>query len=385
MSVLRLYLRPGWPDSEPGLPWALLGSQGQCLQQGDGSPSAWPRADQLELVLPGGSTLFTAVALPPGRELKPAVIGYALEEQLANDPAANLYAVGGKLADGRRSVAVCEAAPVRRAVAMLRQLGRLADRIVPEETLLPLPDAGQWVLAAQPHGWLLRSGLDEAGFLPAASAAVLLPRLAATAPPAGVLLLGERPAGLPEQWPVQQGEAWQWQHGRAVGVNFAHGELAADRQWRALAPTLRRAGVIVAAVVLAQTLLACGQWGWYAWQKKSLQQQIRQQVQPWAPQAVAGSSALPMLRAVDRLRVSRGLPARDDMVTAMAQLAEVNRGQLKLVSLRYDSGRLAFQAPALTTEQAQAWQAQLAARQWLLSSSQNEQGQREWVLTREPA
>jgi general secretion pathway protein L len=168
-------------------------------------------------------------------------------------------------------------------------------------------------------------------------------------------------------------------------VSFAHGELAADRQWRALAPTLRRAGVIVAAVVLAQTLLACGQWGWYAWQKKSLQQQIRQQIQPWAPQAVAGSSALPMLRAVDRLRVSRGLPARDDMVTAMAQLAEVNRGQLKLVSLRYDSGRLAFQAPALTTEQAQAWQAQLAARQWLLSSSQNEQGQREWVLTREPA
>ena len=385
MSVLRLYLRPGWPDSEPGLPWALLGSQGQCLQQGDGSPSAWPRADQLELVLPAGSTLFTAVTLPPGRELKPAVIGYALEEQLANDPAANLYAVGGKLADGRRSVAVCEAAPVRRAVAMLRQLGRLADRIVAEETLLPLPDAGQWVLAVQPQGWLLRRGLDEASFLPAASAALLLPRLAATAPPAVVLLLGERPAGLPEQWPVQQGEAWQWQHGRAVGVSFAHGELAADRQWRALAPTLRRAGVIVAAVVLAQTLLACGQWGWYAWQKKSLQQQIRQQVQPWAPQAVAGSSALPMLRAVDRLRVSRGLPARDDMVTAMAQLAEVNRGQLKLVSLRYDSGRLAFQAPALTTEQAQAWQAQLAARQWLLSTSQNEQGQREWVLTREPA
>lgn len=384
MSVLRLYLRPGWPDSEPGLPWALLGSQGQCLDEGDGSPAAWPRADQLELVLPAGTTLFTSVALPAGRELKPAVIGYALEEQLANDPAANLYAVGGKLADGRRSVAVCEAAPVRRAVAMLRQLGRLADRIVPEETLLPLPVAGQWVLSAQPQGCLLRMGADAASFLPAASAALLLPRLAAAPPPAGLLVLGELPQGLPASWPLQQGDTWQWQHGRSSGPNFAQGELAADRQWRAFAPSLKRAGVIVAAVVLAQTLLACGQWGWYAWQKKDLQQQIRQQVQPWAPQAVAGSSALPMLRAVDRLRLSRGLPARDDMVEAMAQLAQINRGQLKLVSLRYDSGRLAFQAPSLSAEQAQGWQAQLAARQWLLTASQNEQGQREWVLTREP-
>jgi general secretion pathway protein L len=152
-----------------------------------------------------------------------------------------------------------------------------------------------------------------------------------------------------------------------------------------MAPTLQRAGLILGTVLLAQTLLVCGQWGWYAWQKKSLQQDIRQQVQPWAPQAMAGSSALPMLRAVDRLRVSRGLPARDDMVEAMAQLAAVNAGQLKLVSLRYDSGRLAFAAPGLSPELAQRWRTQLAARQWLLSSSQNEQGQREWVLSREPA
>lgn len=382
MSVLRLYLRPGWPDSEPGLPWAWLDRQGQCREQGDGAPSSWPRSEQLELVLPAGSTLFIAASLPPGRDLKPAVIGYALEEQLANDPAANLYAVGERLPDGRRLVAVCEAAAVRRAVAMLRQLGRLADRIVPEEHLLPAPATDGWVLAQGEHGYLLRQAHGEAAFLPMASVGLLLPRLAATAP-ATIALLGDAPGALPAA-DIQQHPAWQWQHGRHEGVNFAQGELAADRQWRALAPLLRKTGLILGAVVLAQTALVCGQWAWYAWQKRSLQQDIRQLVQPWAPQAVAGNSALPMLRAVDQLRLSRGLPARDDAVAAMAQLAAVSGGQLQLSQLRYEAGRLAFVAPALTPEAAARWREQLAAQQWQLASVQTAQGQREWTLTRKP-
>lgn len=383
MSVLRLYWRPGWPDSEPGLPWAWLDRHGQCREQGDGPPSAWPRSEQLELVLPAGRTLFIAASLPAGRELKPAVIGYALEEQLGNDPAANLYAPGERLPDGKRVVAVCEAAPVRRAVAMLRQLGRLADRIVPEEHLLPAPAADGWVLAQGEHGYLLRQPYGQAGFLPAASVGLLLPRLAAAPAPASITLLGEAPAGLPAA-DVQAQPCWQWQLGRHQGVNFAQGELAADRQWRALAPLLRRSGLILGALILAQTALVCGQWGWYAWQKRSLQQDIRQLVQPWAPQAVAGSSALPMLRAVDRLRLSRGLPARDDAVAAMAQLAAVSGGQLQLAQLRYEAGRLAFVAPTLAPEVAARWREQLAAQQWLLSSAQTEQGQREWILTRKP-
>lgn len=383
MSVLRLYLRPGWPDSEPGLPWAWLDRQGQCTTQGDGPPSSWPRSEKLELVLPAGSTLFIAASLPAGRELKPAVIGYALEEQLGNDPTANLYALGERLPDGKRLVAVCEAAPVRRAVAMLRQLGRLADRIVPEEHLLPPPVADGWVLAQSERGYVLRQATGMASFLPETSAALLLPRLAAVSAPVNITLLGEAPAGLPAVG-VQAQPRWAWQLGRHQGVNFAQGELAADRQWRALAPLLRRCGLILGAIILAQTALVCGQWGWYAWQKRSLQQDIRQLVQPWAPQAVAGSSALPMLRAVDRLRLSRGLPARDDAVAAMAQLAALGGGPLQLSQLRYEAGRLAFVAPSLAPDTAARWREQLASQQWQLSSAQTEQGQREWILTRMP-
>ena len=239
------------------------------------------------------------------------------------------------------------------------------------------------MLAQGEHGYLLRQPYGQAGFLPAASVGLLLPRLVAAPAPASITLLGEAPAGLPAA-DVQAQPRWQWQLGRHQGVNFAQGELAADRQWRALAPLLRRSGLILGALILAQTALVCGQWGWYAWQKRSLQQDIRQLVQPWAPQAVAGSSALPMLRAVDRLRLSRGLPARDDAVAAMAQLAAVSGGQLQLAQLRYEAGRLAFVAPTLAPEVAARWREQLAARQWLLSSAQTEQGQREWILTRKP-
>ena len=59
MTTLRLYLRAGWPDSEPGLPWALLGARGEVSAQGDGAPAGWPRADRCELILPAGRTLFT--------------------------------------------------------------------------------------------------------------------------------------------------------------------------------------------------------------------------------------------------------------------------------------------------------------------------------------
>ena len=387
MSILRLYLRTGWPDSEPGLPWALLDAQGQCQRHGDDVPAQWPRANQLELVLPAGMTLFTRVALPDGRELKPAVIGYALEEQLGNDPAANLYVLGGKASDGQRHVAVCEAAPVRRAVAMLRQLGWLADRIVPEEILLPLPEADEWLLAFGDGGVLVRCDRDQAFYLRITQpeqALLLLPRLAANGMPARLRIMGEIPPAIAQQWACESAPAYDWQQGVARGVNFANGELAADKHWRKWRPVLRRSAGIALGLLVLQTLILLGQWGWLSWQKQQLSKEIRTLSQPLVPQALPGSAALPMLRAVDRLRLAHGESARDGMLALMGELAQVNREQIQLQTLQYDSGRLAFVAPQLSAEQVKSWQALLAARQIrLLRGEKNEQGQ-QWLLSREP-
>ena len=146
MSILRLMYRPAWPDSETALAWVLLGERGERLDGGDDEPAAWPRAGETELVLPAGQTVFLRAALPrASRERMQAAAGYALEERLANDVQANLYALG-PAAGGEHGVAVTEAFGVRRAVAMLRSLGRTPDRIVPEETLGPATEG--WQLAA---------------------------------------------------------------------------------------------------------------------------------------------------------------------------------------------------------------------------------------------
>ncbi|XLM20313.1 type II secretion system protein GspL, partial [Chromobacterium piscinae] len=167
MTTLRLYLRAGWPDSEPGLPWALLGARGELAAQGDSAPGGWPKADHCELVLPAGRTLFSEVKLPDAvKQPTPAVIGFALEERLGNDPGANLYALGEALPDGRRAVAVTEAAGLRRAVAMLKSLGRLCDRIVPEECLFSPPPVGGWSVTRLADRWLVRAASPFAASLP---------------------------------------------------------------------------------------------------------------------------------------------------------------------------------------------------------------------------
>ena len=55
---------------------------------------------------------------------------------------------------------------MRRAVAMLKSAGRLCDRILPEESLLPLPARDGWSVARGADGWLLRLSATRAIRLP---------------------------------------------------------------------------------------------------------------------------------------------------------------------------------------------------------------------------
>ncbi|OHX12870.1 type II secretion system protein GspL [Chromobacterium sphagni] len=396
MTTLRLYLRTGWPDSEPGLPWALLGARGELSAQGDSAPSGWPRADHCELVLPAGRTLFAEVRLPEAvKQPTPAVMGFALEERLANDPAANLYALGATLADGRRAVAVTEAMPLRRAVAMLKSLGRLCDRIVPEECLLAPPPADGWSVTRLTDRWLVRAASPYASSLPRGGSQVeqaLFASLLALAPPARLRLSGvdsadELLSRLPGwQGESVRGEAYDWRQGRREGgFDFAQGELAANRRWRDWAPSLQRCGWLLGGLLAAQLLLTLGQAGWYAWQKHSLSQQIRSAATPWiGGQALPGSSALAMMRSVDKLRLSHGQPARDDMLELMGALAAVSGRDLQVRTLEYEAGRLKLQVAEVPAESLARWRKLLTARQIMLDASSSQPGSKQLVVAREP-
>ncbi|KZE86328.1 hypothetical protein KIF53_16200 [Chromobacterium subtsugae] len=396
MTTLRLYLRAGWPDSEPGLPWALLGARGELSAQGDSAPGGWPKADHCELVLPAGRTLFAEARLPDAvKQPTPAVMGFALEEGLGNDPGANLYAPGPTLADGRRLVAVTEAAALRRAVAMLKSLGRLCDRIVPEECLLPPPPADGWSVTALADRYLVRAASPYAACLPRGGAAVeqaLFASLLALSPPARLQLHGvERPEELLSRLPGWQGDsargaAHDWKQGkREGGFDFAQGELAANRRWRDWAPSLKRAGWLLGGLLAAQLLLTLCQSGWYAWQKHSLSQQIKSAAAPWTGgQAMPGSSALLMTRAVDKLRLSHGLPARDDMLELMGALAAASGRDLQARSLEYEAGRLKLQVNEVPAESLARWRKVLAARQIMLDATSSQPGSKQLVVAREP-
>ncbi|MBM2885117.1 hypothetical protein JFK97_12020 [Chromobacterium phragmitis] len=396
MTTLRLYLRAGWPDSEPGLPWALLGARGELAAQGDSAPGGWPKADHCELVLPAGRTLFSEVKLPDAvKQPTPAVIGFALEERLGNDPAANLYALGDAAADGRRAVAVTEAAGVRRAVAMLKSLGRLCDRIVPEECLLPPPPVGGWSVTRLADRWLVRAASPFAASLPRGGAALeqaLFSSLLTAAAPGRLQLSGvdsadELLSRLPGwQGETARGEAYDWRSGRCHGrFDFAQGELAANRRWRDWAPSLKRAGWLLGGLLAAQLALTLSQSAWYAWQRYSLSQQIRSAATPWiGGQALPGSSALPMLRAVDKLRLSHGQPARDDLVELMGALAAVAGRDLQVRQMEYEAGRLRLQVAEVPTESLARWRKLLAARQIMLDAASSQPGGKQLVVAREP-
>ncbi|MGL6071786.1 type II secretion system protein GspL [Craterilacuibacter sp.] len=385
MTVLRLMLRSSWPDSEPGLAWALIATSGEQLQAGDDAPAHWPKSNSTELILPAGQTLFTRIKLPQAsRERQLAAAGFALEEQLAGDPAANLYALGG-MAGGLNAVAVTEAFALRRAVAMLKQLGRAPDRILPEEMCVPEPLPGQWVLARAAGGRILRRSHTQACVLPDGVVGdALAARLLAEGAPESQRLCGDVAALADIAQEKTEAAGWQTARG-ATPYDFARGELASNRLWRAWAPALKSSGLIVAVLIAAQLALLLGEAGMLAWRKHRLSSDIRTLTQPLlGTQALPGASALPLLRAVDRLRAERGEAVRDDALYLMARLGEASGNTLSLSVLESEGGRVALQAPALPDETFARMRTQLAGAGIALNKRSGEGGVREWILTREP-
>lgn len=391
MTTLRLYLRAGWPANDPALPWSLLGGKGDPLAEGDDAPGRWPHAEQCELILPAGQTLFSTVKLPPGvRDLSANLIGFALEEQLANDPAANLYALGPLTADQNRSVAVTSAPAIRRAVATLRTLGRLVDRILPEETLAPAPRTGHWQLAAAQHGWVLQQSASTMHFLPHGEVGESLLASLAHGAVNGLPLsvLGDAGAlTLPSHLePVHMEGAWSWRSGLAPAhaFDFAQGDLAANRHGRIWKPALVASAKILGIatlILLLGSLIDSGRW---AWQKKQLQQKLTQLSQPWLPNPAPGSSVgLAMLRKVDELRLAHGQAARLDPLPLLAVLADAAGNMPSIRKLEAEPGQLRLETGPIPVEQLAAWQARLTDKHYALASRPSAAGGVQLILSAE--
>jgi len=373
------------------LPWSLLNQQGETAAHGEDAPARWPAAAQCELILPAGQTLFSRVKLPPGiKAFDASLIGFALEEQLANDPAANLYALGPPAGEPARPVAITLAAPVRRAAEMLRSIGRLVDRILPEEALAPPPQGGYWQLAAAQHGWVLHKS-EALHFLPHGEVgAVLLSGLASEADEGvQLLVLGDaEQLTLPSRLqPRLLDQAWSWRSGLvpANAFNFAQGDLAARRHSHVWKPALLACAKILGIAALLLLMGNAADSARWAWQKTQLQRQLARLSQPWLPNLAPGSPVgLAMLRKVDELRLAHGQAARLDPLPLLAALSEVAGTPPGIRKLEAEPGLLRLETGPLPQAQLAMWQARLADQHYTLASRPSPAGGLQLTLSAAP-
>lgn len=397
MTTLRLYLRPGWPESEAALPWALLDSHGALTHSGDSTPEHWPRAERIELIIPSGRTLFTQVRLPTTtRQPAQNVIGFALEEGLVNDPVANLYCLGARPNnEGDYPVAVTEAAPVQRAVALLKSRGRLVDRILPEEVLLPLPPQQGWSVAQQGMTWLIRRAEDamcRVPVLPEQAEKALLHHLWQLEPPASLMACGQGTAtelqrlSLIVDCAMTVTGEHDWRTARGTSsFDFAQGDLAARRRWRQWRPSLQRTGLIILAFFIIYLTLFAVEAAWWSWRKVMLSAAIVTRVDELtATKNMSSSEAIrTVTRLVDQQRRAHGLLAYDDALVLMAALTALLGENPRIESVSYDNGQLTVRLPSVSADLFAQWEARLKAYSIRLQSRSLAQGEKELVLSRE--
>jgi len=377
MHILRLYLIPNVALAR--LPWALLDAGGQMVASGDeGEP--WPVADQTEWILAAGCTLFTLVNLPAKLQAnKGALLGFALEPELANEPSDNLYLQGDKLDDGRQCVALTAVAPLTELRALLNTQGMTVERIVPEEMLLPTPEPGAGCVAQLASGWMLRLARTQALFLPLAAepmaASICVDQLTVCGP-----------ARLPSAWrqtPHALACEYDWRRAPlCLDLNFACGVMAAQhagRQWRGL---LRRLSLVLLWCCTAELLLSATELGWLSWQQFSLSREVTRMSAAFGVAAPNPGQALPQAFAgLEQQRQMRGLTQRAGALELMSALAQVAGDSLRLQALDFRDGRLRFSHVALSDETLRRWRGEFLARQLLLEPD----GVGQWRLHRAPS
>ena len=141
------------------------GSRGEG--QGEALAALEPAAT-CRIFVPQPLLLTLRVQLPPKASRQQIqAIGFAIEDQLANDVEDNHYATGSQQADGSLAVVVIERTVMDRLLERLRAARLRHDFIHPEMLLCPPPgDEAFACLCRSPEGWLLRLDAAEALAVP---------------------------------------------------------------------------------------------------------------------------------------------------------------------------------------------------------------------------
>ena len=361
------------------------------------SAAQLPRdAGPVVAVVPSQALAWHRITPPPvGRARLAAALEGLLEERMLEDPAQAhvVYTPEGAAAaaQGRPlTVAVCQKAWLRQALAPLQARGLVVSRIVPEWS--PREQGAPWLWVGGRPDQLHAVACDAQGamVLPpppwpgAISPALTQPDAVWLSDPATadwvqthfdrtprMLSPGQRLWQAQQtDWDLAQGE---WAQGRPQRwARWA--QETAQNLWHAPRWRAARWGL---ATLLAVQLLGLQ---WMAWQQSQHQRQMRQQMAAMLTHSFPAvtlvvDAPLQMQREIQALQRAMGQAGAGDLEVMLSHLGRALPPSAQLISLQFNPGELRWQAIALSDEAIQTARAGLRAQGYHLSADGNL-----WVL-----
>ncbi len=359
MSLLRIHGSLLEPPQR--CQWALIGN-GREPVLGEGRLDELPRrADRIQLVVPAAQVLIVRARVPKeARRRAGSALAFAVEEQTAGEPDANLVSWLGSVGD-EDVLAIVDKAGLARWRDALAAAGIRGYEVHVETLLLPRV-TGEWSLAWKGAEGFVRTGEFEGTATdcgdretPPLSLRLLLEE--AEAHRAGPASLAVYPA---ESDVVPDIEAWTRELGIAVRLagtwdwrtapDDAGVSLAQERQrWRAftgVAARLRPAAWILGAALAIQATALVIDWTSLAGEQRTLRKQMESRFRSAFPDAVAVvDPALQMRRKLAEARHAAGETDVGDFLPMIQKvtvaLKDLPAGGLRIVS--YESGRMTLE------------------------------------------
>jgi type II secretion system protein L len=287
------------------------------------------------------------------REGQERLAGYALEDQLIEDPDQYHFALGAESAAGTRILAMART-HLAALLAAFDSVGRPLDRLVAATELLP-PTQEDWLLWQSPaQTVVLQMGLR--GNCPVDTIADIGRLIAgATEPPARLQIIGApelsievRKAELPVA--VVDGGAFDWASGEWRGaINLLVGSFRPRRslgRWR-------KALLLTGVALGLYTVVAVGEWAGMAWRLATLKQSIENTARAALPGQPMVAPLPQLVAAADLQQHRRGESGLGDFIPLALRAAEL-AGSARVQEINYETGRLTMQVDSLDADREKA-------------------------------
>ncbi|KPC53853.1 type II secretion system protein GspL [Amantichitinum ursilacus] len=312
-ATLRVVI-DGPPSPDTPVRWCGIEPSGQ-LQHGSGTVAQWPHAAAIELLVPATRYSQYLLALPAQSMQKlRALLPHALEERVLSDTSA-LHLAAGPAANAETRVVATDRNWLRGWAGLLantqhrpRAAYAISDLVEPaDETSRAVMDGGVMLVQHDEVAWF-----DDAQV--------------ATA------WMADRPVQ-DLAWPDLCGDP-----ARVDAINLLQGELSPKVRVPVDVLRLRRAGILLAAVVLVALVSALISWWSLRSDVASLQRELRQTFAAAFPGVPIVDPVLQLQSQLHSSGADRGNNSTGDLTAMLQKLDGI--GPLSLKRLRYDAGQL---------------------------------------------